>query len=119
LGIWEGERQIGGINMHHVDRANRSTYLGYWLARDVQGRGIMTRVCRLMVDELIRHQGYNRVVIAVQPENTRSRTIPERLEFRQEGVLRQVGRLHGKFVDWVIYAMLANAWLDIRGREWP
>lgn len=110
LGIWQDHYLVGGINMNHVDLPNRSTYLGYWLAGETQGRGIMTRACRLVVDDLITRQGFNRIVIAVHPENVKSRAVAHRLGFLQEGLLRQVVRHHDQFVDWVIYAMLAEDW---------
>ena len=43
-------------------------------------------------------------------ENARSRAIPERLGFREEGVLRQVERVAGRMLDGVVYAMLADDW---------
>lgn len=110
LGIWEGDQLIGGINMNHVDLPNRSTYLGYWLACEVQGRGIMTNVCRFVIDELISHRSFHRIVIAVDPANVKSRAVAERLGFRQEGIFRQVVRHQDRFIDWVIYAMLAEEW---------
>lgn len=109
-GIWEQERLVGGIGMNTTDAANRSTHLGYWLAETAQGRGIMTDACRALTDDLLTVRGYNRVVIAVRPDNARSRAIAKRLRFTHEGVLRQVHRDGDHFVDWVIYAMLAQDW---------
>ena len=44
------------------------------------------------------------------PENARSRAIPERLGFTQEGTLRQVERVGDRDLDNVVYAMLAEDW---------
>lgn len=110
VGIWNPDRLIGGVSMNHVDWANRATSLGYWLAESVQGRGIMTRACHTVVDDLITTRGFNRIVIAVQPDNMKSRAIAERLHFLQEGLSRQVYRHDDQFIDWVIYAMLAQDW---------
>lgn len=43
-------------------------------------------------------------------ENLRSRRIPERLGFTQEGVLRQVRWRKDHFDDHVVYGMLASEW---------
>lgn len=112
LGIWEHGQLVGGIGMNNTQWEHRATSLGYWLAESAQGRGIMTRVARSVVDEPLRRRGYNRVVIAVQPDNEASRAVAERLGFQLEGVSRQVHRHGGYFVDWAIYAMLAPDWGD-------
>jgi hypothetical protein len=51
-----------------------------------------------------------RVEIRAAPENARSRAIPERLGFTQEGTLRQVERVGDRYLDNVVYAMLAEHW---------
>ncbi len=43
-------------------------------------------------------------------KNKKSRKIPEKLGFREVGILRQAGWLHDHFVDDVIYGMLASEW---------
>ncbi len=42
--------------------------------------------------------------------NTRSRAIPERLGFTQEGKLRQMGYTRDGLADYVIYGLLADEW---------
>jgi hypothetical protein len=51
-----------------------------------------------------------RVEIRAAPENARSRAIPERLGFTQEGTLRQVECVGDRYLDNVVYAMLAEDW---------
>ncbi len=112
LGIWEHGQLVGGIGMNNTQWEHRATALGYWLAASAQGRGIMTRAARAVVNELLRFRGFNRVVIAVQPDNRASCAVAERLGFQWEGVSRQVYRHGDRFVDWAIYAMLAADWGD-------
>jgi len=47
----------------------------------------------------------------VAPDNARSRAIPERLGFRQEGVMREAGASALGHHDLVVYGLL--------DREWP
>jgi ribosomal-protein-serine acetyltransferase len=42
--------------------------------------------------------------------NTGSRMVAERLGFSQEGVMRQAAWLNDRFVDHVMYGLLAQEW---------
>ena len=111
--ILVNERIVGVIGSH-VQELNDAAEIGYWLAEGQQGRGITTRSCAAMVDELLSVQGMNRVVIRVAVDNTRSRAVPERLGFVHEGVERQAVKLPGGYVDMAVYSVLASEW---RGAE--
>ena len=52
----------------------------------------------------------NRVEIRAAVGNERSRSIPERLGFRQEGVLRKAELVGDRYVDHAVYATLASEW---------
>lgn len=104
------EKIVGIISFHHLDPNNKSAHLGYWLAKSAQGRGLMTRCSRVLVDYLFDEMDLNRVQINCNTENAKSRAIPERLGFQLEGVLRQVEYLNNRFGDWAIYAMLRADW---------
>jgi ribosomal-protein-serine acetyltransferase len=110
--IERGGRPIGMVGFHGVDWQHRSTSIGYWLAEDQQGQGIMTRAVRSLVDHAIGAWRLNRIEIRAGVENLPSRRIPERLGFREEGRLLQVERVGGRWVDFVLYAMLAADWPD-------
>lgn len=107
-------RVVGGIGLHEINRRDCSAEMGYWLAKSAEGRGLMTKsVVGLMnygFDEL----NLNRIVIKCAPENAKSRAIPERLGFLQEGVEREAGWLLTRFVDHVVYSMLAREWREIK-----
>jgi ribosomal-protein-serine acetyltransferase len=93
-----------------LDWGNRSTRVGYWLDEGRQGMGTMTAAVRLLVDHALMVWELNRVEIIVATENHRSRAIPERLDFREEGTLRQYQLVGGRYLDCVSYSMLAAGW---------
>jgi ribosomal-protein-serine acetyltransferase len=101
---------VGVIGCHRIDRANRSTSLGYWLAKAHEGRGVMTTACRAYVDHLFGALELNRVEIRCAVENWKSRRIPERLGFREEGTVRDAEWLYDHFVDHVMYGMVVHEW---------
>jgi ribosomal-protein-serine acetyltransferase len=105
-------RIVGDVGFHGIDWAHRSTTIGYWLDERQQGNGIMTRAVRALVDHAITVWELNRVEIRAAPENRRSRAIPERLGFRQEGVLREAELVSDHYLDEVVYGMLASDWMS-------
>ena len=109
-GIWHEGRLAGVIGYHSIDWENRTTAVGYWLAEEYQGQGLVTTACRALVDHAFEELNLNRVSIACATENKKSCAIPERLGFRREGVVRQAEWLYDHFVDHVVYATLASEW---------
>jgi ribosomal-protein-serine acetyltransferase len=103
-------RIVGMVGVHNVDWPNRKTSIGYWLARGEQGRGTMTAAVRAYVNHAFATWKLNRIMIQAAVENTRSRAIPERLGFREEGILREVERVGARVLDGVVYALLAADW---------
>jgi ribosomal-protein-serine acetyltransferase len=102
-----GGRIAGVVGYHGVDWPNRATRIGYWLDAGQQGKGTMTAAVRVLVDHALSVWRLNRVEIRAAAENRRSRAIPERLGFREEGTLRQAELVDGRYLDTVVYAMLA------------
>ncbi|WP_155542547.1 GNAT family N-acetyltransferase [Amycolatopsis camponoti] len=59
--------------------------IGYWLTRDVTGRGLMTRAVSLLTEEAFR-LGAGYVEIKHDERNVRSGAVPARLGFTKAGV---------------------------------
>jgi ribosomal-protein-serine acetyltransferase len=115
--IWviiESQAICGVVGFNEIDSANRSAVIGYWLAKTHQGRGIMTasvaRLVRLGFEDL----NLNRISINAAVDNHRSRAIPGRLGFREEGTERQAEWLYDHFVNHVIYGLLKPEWEQLR-----
>jgi ribosomal-protein-serine acetyltransferase len=100
----------GVVGFHRVDWANRATTIGYWLASDRQRRGLMTAAVRALVDHAFGPWGLQRVEISAAVDNARSRAVPRRLGFREEGTRRQAERHGERYRDLVVYAVLAWEW---------
>lgn len=110
VGIIYKGNLAGVIGFHGIDWNNRKTTIGYWLGDSYQGNGIMTRACQALVDLAFHHYGLNRVEIQCGIKNEKSRAIPERLGFEEEGVIRDAEFLYDHFHDCVVYGMLARDW---------
>jgi ribosomal-protein-serine acetyltransferase len=99
---------VGIVGFHGISWPNRLTRMGYWLAVPATGHGTVTRAVRVLVDYAFDAWQLNRVEIRVGVDNARSRAIPERLGFTQEGILQQAEYVGGRYIDHVVYALLAS-----------
>lgn len=112
VGIFFSNELVGIAGFNTFDWRNRIGSIGYWLGKDVQGKGIMTRSVRAFIDYGFQSLELNRIEIRAAYANYKSRAIPERLGFKQEGIIRQAEWLYDHYVDHVVYGMLANEWQD-------
>jgi len=110
FGIRYRETLCGIISLHRIDWPNRATMIGYWIAEDFQGRGIVTESCKAMLDYAFLQLGLHRIEIRCATANRKSRAIPERLGFVSEATLRDAEWLYDHFVDLIVYSMLAPDW---------
>jgi ribosomal-protein-serine acetyltransferase len=113
-GIWYHGELAGVVGYHRIDWRQRRVALGYWLGQEFEGKGIMTRSCRVLVDHAFNRFGLERVEIRAATGNVRSRAIPVRLGFRDEGVVRRAEWLYDHFVDHVVYAMSRDDWAGLK-----
>lgn len=109
-GIWYCGELVGVIGYHYWNWVGRKTEIGYWLAEPLQGKGIITRACRALLDYTFRILELNRVEIRTAASNARSRAVAERLGFLQEGVLREAEHPLEGPEDQIVYGLLRKDW---------
>lgn len=114
MGIWHQTKLVGVISYNYISHEKRQTELGYWLAAQSQGKGLMTAACRRMTTYAFDALSLRRVEIRCAVENTKSRAIPTRLGFTEEGVVPQLEWLYDHYVDAVVYSMLTENWRKIQ-----
>lgn len=110
--LFKGEI-VGTASYNEIDWTNKIAYIGYWLGKDIQGNGIMTKVAKALTDYALNELRLNKVVISAAVENKKSRSIPERLGFANEGRMRDAEWLYDHYVDHIVYGMLAKDWNKI------
>ena len=106
---YDGEL-VGMVGLHDIDWKDKITSIGYFLGEANQGKGIVTNCVRTLLQHIFRDLGLNKVVIQCAAENIRSRAVPERLGFREEGVARDGQWLYNRYVDLVNYSLLRREW---------
>ncbi len=111
LGMYVEGRYLGGIGLR-PNAPHGDAEIGYWIGSAHEGRGFVTRACRALIEHAFGDLGLHRVTIRVAPDNTRSRAIPERLGFREEGLMREAGKSALGHHDLVVYGLLDREWLS-------
>src|SRR5690606_28283621 len=113
-GIWLGDELIGAAGVHDVDVRSRSGAIGYWLDAAHEGKGVVTKVVRALVNRcfaepLVDGEPFERLEVLAQVDNVRSRAVAERLGFTFEGVLRRQN-LGPDRPDMAVYGLLRSEW---------
>lgn len=106
---WQGSL-VGVLGFHGFDRMNRVTSLGYWLAAEHCGKGIMRQSVAAGIDFVFRELQMNRLYIRCAEGNARSKKIPLALGFSFEGVQREAEWLYDHYVNLEVYSLLAAEW---------
>ncbi len=110
LGLIVEKKMVGILGLHYINWTSGHTEMGYWLSKEYEAKGFMTAAVAALIDKLFSHYKLARVEIRANSENLRSRAIPKRLGFLEEGTLRQIGMNNGQAFDMVVYGLLKEEW---------
>jgi ribosomal-protein-alanine N-acetyltransferase len=108
VGGKEGDigRPIGTCGFHWYDPLNNSAEIGYDLAREFWGQGLMAEALRSMLAFGFDVLQLNRVYAYVYPKNQRSVQLLAGIGFSHEGVIREKHLFRGKYYDHSLYSLL-------------
>lgn len=102
---------IGRIALGGVLRgAFQNAYLGYWIDREHQGRGLTTEAVRATTAFAFASAGLHRIQAAVMPRNDGSLRVLEKVGYRREGIAERYLCIAGRWEDHVLYAITAEEW---------
>jgi len=108
LGIFELEsgRLAGDVGVHVLEYDPRQVEVGITVAPAFQGRGLATEALRALLRHLFVDLGKHRVCGSVDPRNSASIALLERVGMRLEAHFVESLWFKGDWADDVIYAML-------------
>ena len=101
---------IGGHGFVDFNERYKFAELGYWLAPDFNGRGVVTRGIKFLEDFAFGECSMNRLQIKVDKENIKSQAVAIRAGYKKEGILRQGYVLYGVPRDLILYSKLKSEW---------
>ena len=101
------ENQLcGAIRLNYFEHHNKKVALGYLIDTAHQGKGLVGKSARAMIDFAFNELNLNRIELRCVPENQASLKVAERLGFILEGRLRQAEMLDPGPVDLLVYSLL-------------
>ena len=100
----------GTIGFNSINNKTKIGVVGYWLGKDYQGKGIMTKAFKELLEYGFTVLLLNRIEVRIAIKNIKSRALPEHFGFEKEGVIRQAEWLYDYCVDHVVYGLLAAEW---------
>jgi [ribosomal protein S5]-alanine N-acetyltransferase len=96
----------GQVTVNNIVRGSAQFgSIGYWLDRDVAGRGIMPTAVALVIDHCFRSAGLHRVEVCIRPENSNSLRVMEKLAIREIGYAPRFLHIDGAWRDHRIFAI--------------
>ncbi len=110
LGIFRNREIIGGMGMHNWDHELKRAQIGYWIAKDFEGKGIITRSARRFVDFLFQKLRLNKIELHFAVRNRHSGAVAQRLGAKTEGIIRAGCLINGIPEDLVISGILRSEW---------
>jgi RimJ/RimL family protein N-acetyltransferase len=101
---------IGDMGIIFTNHDNRQAEIGCMLHKDYKGQGYATEALKGMVGFLFGTLNKHRITASVDPRNTASIRLIERLGFRKEAHFKESYYLREEWVDDLIYAKLKTEW---------
>jgi [ribosomal protein S5]-alanine N-acetyltransferase len=99
-----GQLSVSGITWG----ALRGAHIGYWIAEEMAGLGIVPTAVALASDYCFAELQLHRVEINIRPENLASLRVVEKLGFREEGVRQRFLHIDGAWRDHRSFALTAE-----------
>lgn len=108
--IWVEDKPVGCISVERQkDVLYQTGNLGYFLDKQYEGQGIMTKAVAMMCPLAFAQLGLRRISARVYAPNSKSRRVVKKNGFMLEGVLTQAITKNDKVYDLCIFGLLRNA----------
>lgn len=101
---------IGDLSVFLDSAANAQIEIGWVFHADHQRKGYATEAARALLEMVFLEIGAHRVLARLDPHNTASVALCQRLGMRQEAYFRESEIFKGAWGDLVIYAILRQEW---------
>lgn len=102
--LMDGARVVGVMNLSGIVRGPfLSAHLGYWVDKEMTGRGIGSAALEFAVQTARTELGLHRLQAATLPHNAASQKILKRAGFEEIGLAAEYLRIAGSWQDHVLF----------------
>lgn len=106
-------KAVGSIGAFRQGNIHRHTAeLGYYLAEEYWGKGIMTSAVKQLCEKLFAETDIIRIFAEPFSYNTGSRRVLEKAGFKLEGIMKNNAVKNGKVIDMALYAYTKDIKMD-------
>lgn len=101
---------IGDVGVHFCDAESGEVEFGITLNKEFHGKGYATEALRRLTDYLFIDLQKRRITASIDPRNTASLHLMERLGMRKEAHFKESYLFNDEWVDDVQYGLLSKEW---------
>lgn len=96
---------VGNCGFNTINHQLDKVEIGYWLGRQFQGKGIITRACQALIHYAFTELAIDKVQISAAEHNQPSRAVCERLGMQLEGIITNKEKIGEKILNHAIYSL--------------
>ena len=101
--MWDNTQYVGVISFNKIDGA--SAEIGYWISENYQGKGIIRRAVKLLIEYGFQDLNLATVNIQFATNNLKSHAVAQRLGFTQVKIIPNNEWLYDHYVDHSLYVL--------------
>ena len=96
---------VGNCGFQDINHTTKSATLGYWLAQNYQGKGIMTQSCQHLINYAFDELKLEKVELRAAEGNKPSRAVAQRLGMKLEGIISNCEKVGDRILSHAIYGI--------------
>ncbi|CAM4227655.1 GNAT family N-acetyltransferase [Lederbergia lenta] len=110
-------KSIGGINLNSIDERNGTFSIGIVIDKEYRGSGYGTSAMKILLKYAFLERRLNKFNDYVLEGNEGSAKMMKKLGCVQEGVRRQVVYLNGQYLDFILYGLTKDEFIEKQKRS--
>ena len=100
---------VGTAGFNSINYNLKKVEIGYWLGASVQGRGIITKVCKHLINIAFNDIGMDKVQLTAAEHNLPSRAVAQRLGMTLKGIVTNTEKRNGRIMDHTVNGLFKES----------